>query len=741
MRRRHNARAARGGQWVDPARGRLMQTQRQPQLLLLGRPNDVPRASNSATTSFSCASRSPVSSSCPRSTFQRRQAPDDERLLNEYLPCVGRQRHPLAAELIHTTPLHSCRSDYVARVDLSFAKCFMGRTLPSLESILPQLLSGFDPPLTSIISLSRLYTTGRRLCRALFSFLPFPTIRLPLAFILKPRPALTGSYRRSVSTTTATACDSLGTSGLSRALNEPECAGLFADAELLPTSLPVLPNTPTVKYIISHGKPDPKMLASLTEVRQDIKVLSIEDLRTRGAALPMSKRQLHHVHVRLNRHARGPGRLRQRAHAPRAPPHRGGHILRVPPSETIRKGVLAQVAAGGALRRLVFRAAVEAKRRWIPDSVVLSGARGDGRTSLTVLPNTPTVKYITFHGKPDPKTLASLTVTEARQDIGVLSIEDLRTRGAALPMSLIEGRRPTPSSVSCTMYTSGSTGTHTNLVAFVGSVHTRLGHHLTAEDTYFAYLPARRSGRASWRRSLRAARCGGSCSAPRSRRSGGVDPGQLGIERTQDTGMTNRVVRHVRAPAARLRPPRRRIRRATGPLSRDQGLYRLSLTCPRAAGLGEHARAGRSLHSCQRALGRFWVSQASINADPTNFPGDVGQWNRDGTFTLIDQPDMLDLNIPGVIRFEESTRLERWVKCGHSRRRQALSEAVGQVAAGGELLPVQTQRALQLSLLRSSTTRAAIITCNYSLKPTIKPIGMSDTVHPTGTGFKCGQLH
>ncbi len=57
-----------------------------------------------------------------------------------------------------------------------------------------------------------------------------------------------------IGTTIATAYDTLGESGLEHSLNEPECVGLFTNAELLPTLYNVLRQTPTVKYIIYDGK-------------------------------------------------------------------------------------------------------------------------------------------------------------------------------------------------------------------------------------------------------------------------------------------------------------------------------------------------------------------------------------------------------------------------------------------------------------------------------------------------------
>ncbi|KAL1734595.1 hypothetical protein EV714DRAFT_280990 [Schizophyllum commune] len=115
-------------------------------------------------------------------------------------------------------------------------------------------------------------------------------------------------------------------------------------------------------------------------------------------------------------------------------------------------------------------------------------------TVLHVLPNTPTVRVIIYDEKPSADLLDKLR--GVREGLAVLSIDELRERGRAKSEETLDGRKPTKDTMMCIMYTSGSTGapkgvclTHSNLVASVGAVYVHLGHHLTKEDSFLAYLP------------------------------------------------------------------------------------------------------------------------------------------------------------------------------------------------------------------------------------------------------------
>ena len=89
----------------------------------------------------------------------------------------------------------------------------------------------------------------------------------------------------SISTTIATAYDTLGEDGLAHSLNEPNCIGLFTNAELLPTLHRVLPNTPSIKFIVFDGETPQSLIDDLHGVRENIQVFSISALRERGRAL------------------------------------------------------------------------------------------------------------------------------------------------------------------------------------------------------------------------------------------------------------------------------------------------------------------------------------------------------------------------------------------------------------------------------------------------------------------------
>lgn len=86
----------------------------------------------------------------------------------------------------------------------------------------------------------------------------------------------------SISTPIATAYDTLGESGLTHSLNEPNCIGIFTNAELLTTLSHVLKDTPSIKLVIYDGSPSSSLLDSLKGVREGIKVLSLDELRKLG---------------------------------------------------------------------------------------------------------------------------------------------------------------------------------------------------------------------------------------------------------------------------------------------------------------------------------------------------------------------------------------------------------------------------------------------------------------------------
>ncbi|KAF5334972.1 hypothetical protein D9611_009928 [Ephemerocybe angulata] len=257
----------------------------------------------------------------------------------------------------------------------------------------------------------------------------------------------------SISTTIATAYDTLGEDGLAHSLNEPDCVGLFTNAELLPTLLRVLPRTPAVKYIIFDGEPTQQLVDNLHAVRESIQVFSLDKLRELGRDKPSEGIEARRpkpetvacimytsgstgnpkgvvithanlvasvgaVRVLLGHHLTyedsflaylplahvleyivelimlfvgmptGYGRVKTLTDA--SVRNCKGDIGEFRPSimvgvpavwETIRKGILAKVAAGGSLKKSVFNGAMAAKKKNLPvlaqlaDSVVLSGVR------------------------------------------------------------------------------------------------------------------------------------------------------------------------------------------------------------------------------------------------------------------------------------------------------------------------------------------------------------------------------
>ncbi|EJU00585.1 long-chain-fatty-acid-CoA-ligase [Dacryopinax primogenitus] len=85
----------------------------------------------------------------------------------------------------------------------------------------------------------------------------------------------------------ATAYATLGESGLQHSLEEPEVAGVFTNADLLGTLLKVVDKTPTVKIIVYDGKPKADILEKLKKIRNgEIRLIHIDDLEKLGAEHP-----------------------------------------------------------------------------------------------------------------------------------------------------------------------------------------------------------------------------------------------------------------------------------------------------------------------------------------------------------------------------------------------------------------------------------------------------------------------
>ncbi|KAF9074330.1 long-chain-fatty-acid-CoA-ligase [Rhodocollybia butyracea] len=268
----------------------------------------------------------------------------------------------------------------------------------------------------------------------------------------------------SISTTIATAYDTLGEAGLTHSLNEPECVGLFTNAELLPTLYKVLANTPSIKFVVYDGEPPKTLVSDINAVRESIRVFSLNELRALGKTKPIEHlndrrpkpetmacimytsgstgppkgvcithanlvASIGAVYALLGHHltyddtylaylplahvleyivelimifvgmTSGYGRVKTLTDA--SVRKCKGDLAAFQPSimvgvpavwETIRKGIVAKVNAGGTLRKSVFNGAMSLKRNHVPvlaqvaDSVVLKGVRAatGGRLRITL---------------------------------------------------------------------------------------------------------------------------------------------------------------------------------------------------------------------------------------------------------------------------------------------------------------------------------------------------------------------
>lgn len=109
----------------------------------------------------------------------------------------------------------------------------------------------------------------------------------PFSLRISPNWQLISHACASISTRIATAYDTLGESGLTHSLNEPECVGIYTNAELLPVLVRVLKDTPSVRLVVYDGEPAASVLTDLRSIRDSIQVVQIDELRETGRGQSM----------------------------------------------------------------------------------------------------------------------------------------------------------------------------------------------------------------------------------------------------------------------------------------------------------------------------------------------------------------------------------------------------------------------------------------------------------------------
>ncbi|KAF9027422.1 acetyl-CoA synthetase-like protein [Hymenopellis radicata] len=267
---------------------------------------------------------------------------------------------------------------------------------------------------------------------------------------------------------------------------------------------------------------------------------------------------------------------------------------------------------------------------------------------------TPTIKYIIYDGDKSPSS--PTTSTRSR----------LHPQGQSLSR-LLNGRRPKPDTVACIMYTSGSTGppkgvvlSHSNLVASIGAVYVLLGHHLTKTTPTWRDIAELRPSimvgvPAVWEMiPVRKSVFNGSMTLKRNK--------VPVLAQVADSV----VLSNVRAATG----GRLRVGLAGGAaISREtqeflMSRYGMTESCGMCAVLPpevfRYGAVGLPMPSIEIKLldvpdagytsksnppqGEGYYKRPDLNEDPTIFTedgwmrtGDVGQWNSDGTLTLVDR--------------------------------------------------------------------------------------------------------